>query len=910
MDRSKEMIIAKGKPVSSDVISYDYNDDTEQWNITFKNGDKFHYKRENIQVLKTPTILNPKLLFVRYNGELLDNITAIFIFNSETLEYWHICFSTGYEHDYCRNELKISKSILENDTARQVFEYLKEVSEHISVRTEDDTAILSNQYKKIQKLGDGTAAAVYLNPENFIEGTEQKPFLPIFPFGCNESQYSAVTNALSNRISVIKGPPGTGKTQTILNIIANLIIQGKTVQVVSSNNSAVDNVYEKLSSSEYSMGFIVAQLGRQSKKEVFIASQSGRYPDLSGWINNGFDYSEILASVRVKSLKLQEIFRDKNYLAELQKEKHDIQLELEHLRALVAEKTLIITSRRLSSDKIMEFWQEYQDIQDGLKSPNLIYRLFRRLFMGINVGKLLKENPSVVINRLHYEYYETRLEEISAKISNLINKLDKINADSLMTEFSDLSLCCFRSFLAKKYKSSGIRPFFSKDDLWQRPGEFTKEYPVVLSTTYTARSSLGGNAYFDYVIMDEASQIDIATGMLALSCASNAVIVGDTKQLSNVVPSKQKEQLKKILQKYKISPKYDFVDHSFLSSLCGIMSDKVPQVILREHYRCHPQIIGFCNQKFYNGELIVMTENNGESALKMVTTVVGNHERARMNQRQIDVIITDILPKLNVPKGEIGIIAPYNNQVEHLKKLLADSSIDVATIHKFQGREKDVIIFTTVDDIINEFSDDPNLLNVAISRAKKQLIIVASDQEQPVGSNVEDLIGYIRYNNCDVQHSEISSVFDYLYSQYSECRLEYLKKNKRVSEYDSENLMHVLIQEEIVKYEGISLGFVCHQPLRLLFRDQSKMSAEEQRFVNTGLSHLDFLIYNKVSKRPVLAIEVDGFRYHQEGTRQAERDKIKDHIMEIYDIPFLRFKTNGSGERKVLSDKLDDILTK
>lgn len=170
------------------------------------------------------------------------------------------------------------------------------------------------------------------------------------------------------------------------------------------------------------------------------------------------------------------------------------------------------------------------------------------------------------------------------------------------------------------------------------------------------------------------------------------------------------------------------------------------------------------------------------------------------------------------------------------------------------------------------------------------------------------MIGYIRYNNCEVQHSEISSVFDYLYSQYTESRLEYLKKHKRISEYDSENLMYALIQEELQSRDGAALDVVCHQPLQLLFREQSKMDAEEQCFVNTGLSHLDFLIFNKISKQPLLAIEVDGFHFHKDGTRQAERDKLKNHILEEYGLPLLRFKTNGSGEKEVLAAELDNLL--
>lgn len=93
----------------------------------------------------------------------------------------------------------------------------------------------------------------------------------IFPFGCNASQQKAVQAAFENQISVVQGPPGTGKTQTILNIIANILVRGKTVQVVSNNNSAIVNVLEKLS--KYDMGFIVALLGSTANKEKFIETQ-------------------------------------------------------------------------------------------------------------------------------------------------------------------------------------------------------------------------------------------------------------------------------------------------------------------------------------------------------------------------------------------------------------------------------------------------------------------------------------------------------------------------------------------------------------------------------------------------------------------------------------------------------------
>ena len=59
---------------------------------------------------------------------------------------------------------------------------------------------------------------------------------------------------------------------------------------------------------------------------------------------------------------------------------------------------------------------------------------------------------------------------------------------------------------------------------------------------------------------------------------------------------------------------------------------------------------------------------------------------------------------------------------------------------------------------------------------------------------------------------------------------------------------------------------------------------------------------------PVLAIEVDGFHYHKEGTRQAERDQMKDDIFTKYGIPLLRLPTNGSGEIQKIKNAINPIV--
>lgn len=284
-------------------------------------------------------------------------------------------------------------------------------------------------------------------------------------------------------------------------------------------------------------------------------------------------------------------------------------------------------------------------------------------------------------------------------------------------------------------------------------------------------------------------------------------------------------------------------------------------------------------------------------------TVEGNHERDHYSQRQIDVIKNEIIPKYDLNPKETGIITPYRNQVKALGREITD--IDAATVHKFQGKEMECIIISTVDDEISDFTDDPYLINVAVSRAKKKLMLVVTGNKQSKERNITDLIDYIEYNNFEVVESKIYSVFDYLYKQYTEARKAYLQKHKKISAYDSENLMYSLIEDILSDSKYSSLDVVCHFPLNMLIKNPEFLSEEECRYAMNPATHLDFLIYNRISKKPVLAIEVDGYEYHKKHTVQASRDLLKNRIMESYEIPLLRFMTNCSGEKEKIIEMLD-----
>ena len=904
MDAKNEMIIIKGEIKTSDVQSCKYNNATNKWDVEYNSGRVYSYGKHNVKVLDNPVELNPKFYKIVKDGRDFYNIDKIYKFSDSNTSYYHICFKKrGFNGDYCESDLKITESCFNDESSVNIFNYLKQISKFCKMGSDGD--LLYSRYEKIDYVGDDTAIAKYLNPTKYKDSPVNNEFKPIFPFGCNNSQYKAVKRAMENQISVIQGPPGTGKTQTILNIIANILMQGKTVQVVSNNNSATDNVYDKLASEKYNLGFIAAKLGNSSNKERFLENQNLDYPDFSTWKND--NSSELRENIVSQSANIKDIFDKQEKLAELRQEISQLQIEQEYFNRHAKELNVNIDNikfrTKLSSTQLMSLWQDIQIISDKQKQIGFWFKIKALIKYGITDFKSYKQDISDFIIIIQSMFYKAKYSEILNNIKD-IEELLKSISDNNIKEFTDNSMIVFKDYLAQKYENRSRKRFTDKD-LWLKSKEFLMDYPIVLSTTFSSRSSLNSNTVYDYLIIDEASQVDIATGSLAISCAKNVVIVGDNKQLANIVPPKLKPKVEDVFRKYNIDNGYKFTN-SFLQSILDVLPN-VPQTTLREHYRCHPKIIEFCNQKFYNGELIIMTKDNAEKDVLLVKkTRKGNHARDHYSKRQIDVIKQNIITEYSLDAEETGIISPYRNQVNALNDEIGQFEID--TVHKFQGREKDNIIISTVDDEISDFVDDPNLLNVAISRAKKRLMIVVTGNPQKKERIITELIDYINYNNFEVSDSNVCSVFDYLYSQYKDERDGYLKKHSKISMYDSENLMYSLIKDIIADNKFSSLGVICRIPLRMLIRNFDLLSAEEYKYAMNTSTHLDFLIYNKITKKPLLAIEVDGYEYHKEGTAQAERDKLKNNIMNTCHIKLLRFKTNGSGEKEKIISTLETLL--
>lgn len=855
------------------------------WTVRFHSSPRvFRYNTSRLLFLGPPEKIDLGERGLYINDKRICNVAGLLRFTDGKHTFYRVTYNNGYYEFLEGRKVYVTRTPIDR-TGGSTWDYLRKLAEETGLQTENNEKnILTMQYEMVDVKRDNVPLAQYLGDKTQLD-VHRICHQVYYPFGCNASQKAAVEAALAHQVSVIQGPPGTGKTQTILNIIANLLMLEKTVLVVSNNNSAVENVAEKLEG--VGLGFIVAQLGSSQNKGAFIDNQPD-YPDMSGWrveelayvrkeaqdslrkVEQGFDAQ--LRQARLKA-EYDALLKEAKY-----NEMHEgIHAEAEWLHAKPAA-------------KLLKLLTHYRMVVEHGRKPGLWFRLKWAFSLGAKTFALLGGKTSEVTASLEMAYYDSRKDEMEAELDAVADTLHESDIQKNMKRLRASSIQMLKDDIARRYKAIARQRFDAKE-IKPKTEAFLKEYPVVLSTTYSAKNCISSNMVFDYVIMDEASQVDIKTGALALSCAKYAVIVGDDKQLPNVVSRQEELALNAIRTTYDVDERYNAATHSFLQSCIEVFHD-APVTLLREHYRCHPKIIDFCNQRFYDGELVAMTDDKGEqNVLQVVCTPPGNHARGHFNQREMDVITQELLPEC-AESESIGIITPYRAQAEAINRAVGK---DIAsTVHKYQGRECDTIIMSMVDNSPTEFSDDANLINVAISRAKTRLCLVTNGNEMPEDSNLAQLIGYVRYNNFDVKSSRLHSVFDLLYRQYTAERLAYEATHPQVSEHLSENLVYNLLLEAIARLELKNMEVLCHYPLSKLISDWNMLDAKEEAFARSPFSHLDLLLYNTLTKQPRCAIEVDGWHYHRKSEVQQARDALKDKMLSKAGLRMLRISTTDT----------------
>lgn len=882
--------------------------------VRFRNNPKeYSYPFKRVLILT-----NPKVHQHQDNRYFkMDTNRRLPLFNIERVEEYaeHLYITFSKEGDSCsrlyhKGEIVVERSCVQDHSSKQLMNYFRDVVNLCSGDSEP-AYDLNICYKRKPFFSSESAANIYINPKTSKPKTYSCQSV-IFPFGCNASQQAAVRKALTNQFSIIQGPPGTGKTMTIVNLIANLLIKRKSVLVVSNNSSAVENVQAKLQS--VGLDFLVANLGKKENREAFYQNQKPIPANIEDWCHKEADIPEYVQKINKLSEDISDRFVKEERLACCMREVNALDTERMHFEQSSEIQSDISFKKKVSSAQLMATWIGLEHLIS--RERRGVFRRITKLFDRVAIWRLLRKvirnakdhlDESInIILCIQRKFYQAKKEELYDEIRLLQRVLDRESDANMLDDLKSMSMLYLKNNLYRRYGTKHERRVFSEKD----KNDLTKEYPISLSTAQSACKNMPADFLYDYIIMDEASQVPIDVALLALSCAKNAVIVGDIKQLPCIMNSPRKAAAQEMMKDMKIDSRYDKFSYSFLESAIAVLPE-VPGTLLREHYRCHPKIIDFCNQKFYDNNLVIMTKYDDNEAISVIRTVMGNHQRGRTNEREVDEVI-DCLTKCSQYKdSEIGIITPFNDQKRLLLSRLKEigrTSIEVSTVDSFQGQEKDLIFLTMTQNQLSPFVDDPNRLNVAVSRAKKKFVLVLSGNEQRMDWHTMDLVSYIEYNNGTVIDSNLSSIFDMLYSQYAQVRKEYLKKYSHISEYESEQLAYRLLEEIIQENEKyFNLDIVCHLSLCNIFKDLSGLSDEEVLFVKNPNSHLDFLLFNRLNKRPILAIEIDGGSHLEE--RQRIRDEKKNRILNHFGLALLRLPTTGSREKEKVLEKLRSVLS-
>ena len=664
------------------------------------------------------------------------------------------------------------------------------------------TAGVLHELTQIAEKPSGVYRETVLNLIN-EEYTQSKPtdtqqktladFFPVTPLSLSDAQLNVIKNVENAKLVSVFGPPGTGKSQTIVNLAAHLIANGKTVLVASRMDKAVDVVAERLN--ELGAPFLALRAGRLNyQKELSMQLQDllANKVDLDDGAENSIfcdvsDMEELLKAISDMEKKSEKIIKLEEEWTGL-KEQIDLEKPM-HLNPVFIKNVLKEDEIKTVENSINSLSEnmEKSGFFTGIKNMSAIGNLKR--ILRVNNFDVNNENLATLKNELEYaklicraRMIETEIQNtgnihvLSEQIRNMKKKQKRLAIDILKTKRRQAlkglmqdpvkrqRLFVHSKSLVERKKNLQNRLLETEDF---RP--LLEAFPCWCVTTYAVSGSLPMKpGLFDVVIIDEASQCDIASCFPILYRAKKAVVVGDDKQLPHLsFLEKAKEQ--SFLSQYGINDRYQLMWRFRTNSMFDLANYySMHPVLLDEHFRSLPPIINFSNKEFYGGRIRVMRRNdNTKKVLETVVVPEGKvdfdatrnlPEIEALVKRLHEIVVEDERKNPETPVS-IGIISPFRAQVEQLKisvaKVLSEymmekHQIEIGTAHTFQGDERDIIL-TSWAYANNSFPQSliflqkPNLFNVAITRARYQMInFISKDPRELPEGLLRSYLGYVQ----------------------------------------------------------------------------------------------------------------------------------------------------------------------
>lgn len=652
------------------------------------------------------------------------------------------------------------------------------------------------------------------------ESTEN--LLEVLPL--NTEQEQAIRNSLVADLTIVTGPPGTGKSQVVTDLLVNTAWQGKNALFASKNNKAVDVVDVRVNSLgrrpimlriggnqyAYHLAELIADLLAYNADESDRAEynhykdtynrQTAEYynvkkkKEAAVSLRNQVDHIEQrVCKIRntwgnwfgqVTDNDVEAFSRVLNEFAlgynGTQKDKQSILTRLfwftirntrikyaqnraDSLNLFLRKYGLKELPAQLSQLTEQMFSKVYEEIRDSIDALQTMieYKLVLEKLNGSEslefIDKKLSEHKSVladVAGKLWNKWLITRPLQIDAQKRTEMNQYVtamKLAGDVDLAEYPEL------------------RKQFNK-----LQKDMTQFLPCWAVTSLSAKGRIPFQpGIFDLVIIDEASQCDIASVLPLLYRAKRAVIIGDPKQLSHICAISRTQDIG-LLQKYGVNLDWSYSANS-LYALASGKAEPSNIIQLRDHHRSFGEIIEFSNQEFYDGRLRVATNyerlncpRNTPAGIRWID-VIGQTTRPSNGGAFNDIEVTEVLKELrrlvldNDYLGSVGVVTPFRAQADRIREaiermpdmreyLYVKNDFLVDTVHKFQGDERDIMIFSPVisagtkDGAISFLNNTGNLFNVAITRARSVLVVVG-DMNYCGASKVsymEHFVDYVR----------------------------------------------------------------------------------------------------------------------------------------------------------------------
>lgn len=632
-----------------------------------------------------------------------------------------------------------------------------------------------------------------------------EPLLEVLPM--NSEQRQAVASALTRPVTIITGPPGTGKSQVVTNLLANAAWSGKRILFASKNNKAVDVVETRFNG----LGSrpILLRVGSQAYQvrlaeyvlallsAITTASEKGEF------LEARTAHSALLAEQRLIDGKAQELVEMRNEVDRLERESEDarqklgpdlfantigIDIKAAKLAVSGLEISANLADRSRAAFFIKLIWPLLRRtrLSDLAQSINVAKEELSRcgvdlpippdddegvasVLSSVNEAKLnisLIEKAVTYFRALRVLQNYPSLEEIAHNEAALLERIAR-NSErlwELWLRIHPSTISAAERQKLGKYTSL-LRMVIEAGDRGKLSTQAYRQYSSLMKeishllpcwavTSLSARGRIPFEpGAFDIVVFDEASQCDIASALPLLYRAKSIVVIGDPKQLSHI-SSLKRGQDQNLLEKFDLLEEFPHwsYSHQSLFGLGATMVSGDDIVTLVDHHRSHADIINFSNQEFYESRLRVATKydslkrpNTKEPGIRWID-VKGKATRpgngGAVNHVET-LAIVETLRDLVIDKeygGSIGVVTPFRaqanaitaavNQDEKLSEALIRSNFLADTVHRFQGDERDVMLFSPVvaDGLpigaLAFLRENGNLFNVAITRARAQLTVV------------------------------------------------------------------------------------------------------------------------------------------------------------------------------------------